>query len=167
MPVSLNTWRAHTGGFSQNGVPIFVLRQGFSNEVFIALLSPAPLGVLLLYFTILLTIARPLITEKTKLGVGRLPLLLVWWDFVPLWYLLILAGDVELNPGDIGEELNGRLNFGFWNLNSLLARERCKIGHIEAIQSCNSFDLFGCCETWLNDKTAEDDTKITVFFEVP
>ena len=160
-------WRAHAGGFHKKEVPKLVPRLGFPNEVLIALLAPTPLGFFLLYFTILSSLWCPFIREKTRLGVGKLPLLVVWWDIVPLWYLLILAGDVEVNPGDTDVQLNGRLNFGFWNLNSLLARERCKIGQIEAIQSCSSFDLFGCCETWLNDKTAEDDTEIAGFFKVP
>jgi len=168
MPVSINTWRAHTGGFHHKGVHRFVFRQGFSNEVFTALLVPAPpLGFLLLYFTILSTLVYPFKSEKMNLGVGRLPLMVVWWDIVPLWYLLILAGDVEVNPGYSVVHLNGRLSFGFWNLNSLLAREGCKISQIEAMQSCNSFDLFGCCETWLNDKTADNATKVDGFFEVP
>ena len=77
------------------------------------------------------------------------------------------SGDIEINPGDRNTQLNGKINFGFWNLNSLLAREGCKLDQIEALQSCNSFDIFGCCETWIHDKITNKDIEITVFSPDP
>ena len=57
-----------------------------------------------------------------------------------LRYLLILSGDVELNPGPKRYDgMNGRICFGHWNVNSLLAREGTKLAQIEALQSFYKF----------------------------
>ena len=51
--------------------------------------------------------------------------------------IIMLSGDVHPNPGP----LCGKLNFGHWNLNSLLARDKSKLPLIEALQATEKFDI--------------------------
>ena len=78
--------------------------------------------------------------------------------------LLIVSGSVHPNPGP---QNKSRLSFGVWNLDSLLAREGCKIDQIEAIQSIHKFDIFGVVESYLNDLTSNEKLKIDGFSPVP
>ena len=78
--------------------------------------------------------------------------------------LLIVSGSVHPNPGP---ENKSRLSFGVWNLDSLLAREGCKIDQIEAIQSIHKFDIFGVVESYLNDSIPNEKLKIDGFSPVP
>ena len=54
--------------------------------------------------------------------------------------LLMLAGDIEPNPGP---KPSRKLSFAVWNLNSLLARDGSNISIIESLQDISSFHLFG------------------------
>ena len=78
--------------------------------------------------------------------------------------LLLQSGNVEPNPGPPNPKL---LSFGVWNVDSLLARDGVKKCYIESIQSTNNFDLFGLCETYLNDKTHDDELDIEGFAKIP
>ena len=71
---------------------------------------------------------------------------------IHFWLQLVLTWDIESNPGPSITQLNGRINFGFWNLNSILARDGSKLNQLEALQSCNNLDLFGICKSVLSDK---------------
>ena len=77
--------------------------------------------------------------------------------------LLLLAGDIHPNPGP----QYGKLKFGHWNLNSLLAREKSKLPLIEALQSVENFDILGLSETFLNDNTDPNDLEIHGFAKDP
>ena len=76
--------------------------------------------------------------------------------------LLALAGDVHPNPGPH----DNRLSFGFWNIDSLLARDGCKLGQVEALQTVYDFDIFGICESYLSDSITNDMIKIEGFSEI-
>ena len=80
-------------------------------------------------------------------------------------FLLILSGSVERNPGPprASKNMNGRIRFAHWNVNSLLARNGDKIRQIEALQSVEKFDVFGLSETWLNDSVPTNDVSIEGF----
>ena len=80
-------------------------------------------------------------------------------------FLLILSGSVERNPGPprASKNMNGRIRFAHWNINSLLARNGDKIRQIEALQSVEKFDVFGLSETWLNDSVPTNDVSIEGF----
>ena len=77
--------------------------------------------------------------------------------------LLLLAGDINPNPGP----QYGKLKFGHWNLNSLIAREKSKLPLIEALQSVENFDILGLSETFLNDNTDANDLEIHGFAKDP
>ena len=78
--------------------------------------------------------------------------------------LLILSGDIELNPGPLNK--NNRLHFGFWNVDSLLCQDS-RIPRIECLDSVEKFDMFGICESYLNDSVDELDLNIHGFCNPP
>ena len=80
-----------------------------------------------------------------------------------LLLLLLLCGDISQNPGP--NRGPSRITFGFWNVNSILAREGSKIPFIESYQSDIKFDIFGVCESALNDKNLMGDISIQGFSE--
>ena len=61
--------------------------------------------------------------------------------------LLIKAG-IEMNPGPAHPP---RFSFATFSIDSLLARDGCKLSTIECLDSVYKFDLFGICETYLNE----------------
>ena len=61
--------------------------------------------------------------------------------------LLLRSGNVESNPGPRPNSFS----IGCWNVDSLLTREGVKKDYLETIQSIHHFDLFGICETYLNN----------------
>ena len=71
---------------------------------------------------------------------------------VPRWLpllLIILANDIELNPGPPLQ--NQFLSFMNWNLNSLVKDNFGRVGLIEAHNTIFDYDLIYVCETNLND----------------
>lgn len=79
---------------------------------------------------------------------------------------LYLCGDVEKNPGPLQLKTN-KLNFAVWNLDSLLCNLNPRIPHIESLDSINKFDLFGVCESYLNDTVIPNDLTIHGFSNPP
>ena len=71
----------------------------------------------------------------------------------PLDILLLLAGDIELNPGPQTENC---LRFFHWNLNGICARNGVKIPLIEAYNSLYKYDVFAVSESML-DRTVRDE----------
>ena len=76
--------------------------------------------------------------------------------------LLIIAGDIHINPGP-----PNRFKFASWNLDSLLARSKCKLNYIKAIDTVHNFDLFGVCETYLTPNVDDDQLYISGFSPSP
>ena len=54
-----------------------------------------------------------------------------------------------------------------WNLDSLPSRNFSKIPLVEGIQNMHDFDVFGICETYLNDEHTLEDIQIKGFSEKP
>ena len=78
-------------------------------------------------------------------------------------YLLIRAG-IETNPGPIPR----KLNYAFWNVDSLLARDGHKISVIQVgLNSNYNFDVFGIVESYLNKDILDDQIKIKGFSPAP
>ena len=76
--------------------------------------------------------------------------------------LLIISGCVETNPGP-----DNKINFGVWNLDSLLTRDKHKISLIEGINSVNKFDMFGVVESYLTPEISDDQLEIHGFSSIP
>ena len=73
--------------------------------------------------------------------------------------LLFRSGNVELNPGPPPR----LLSFSTWNIDSLASKRP----FIDALQSTHDFDLFGVCETYLNDKTSDEAILVDCFPDPP
>ena len=76
--------------------------------------------------------------------------------------LLVVSGCVETNPGP-----DSKINFGVWNLDSLLTRDKHKVSLIEGINSVNRFDLFGVVESYLTTEINDDQLEIHGFSPIP
>ena len=76
--------------------------------------------------------------------------------------LLIISGCVETNPGP-----DNKINFGVWNLDSLLTRDKHKISLIEGINSVSKFDMFGVVESYLTPEISDDQLEIHGFSSIP
>ena len=68
--------------------------------------------------------------------------------------LLILCGDVEVNPGP-GHWSS--LSFCHWNLNSISAHDFVKVSLLEAYNAIHKFDIIFLSETSLNSSLQNDD----------
>ena len=75
---------------------------------------------------------------------------------------LLLRSGIEPNPGP-----TRKLNYGFWNLDSLLTRDGHKLSVIEGLNSNHKFDLFGVVETYLNKDILDSKLKIQGFSPEP
>ena len=80
----------------------------------------------------------------------RLLLLLSLWQALPSWLIfirLILANDVELNPGEFS---NSFFTFCNWNVNSLAKDNFERVQLLEAHNALFNYDLISLCEVSLN-----------------
>ena len=74
---------------------------------------------------------------------------------------LIIPGTVEVNPGPVAKKNN--LSFVVWNLDSIPARDYTRIPLIESFQATYEFDIFGVCESLLNNDITNEDIVVTGF----
>ena len=82
------------------------------------------------------------------------------WQAIDAKLFLLLAGDIESNPGPNREQ---GLKFCHWNLNSICARESMKIPQIEAYNTIYHYDILALSETMLNDSVESDNITIEGF----
>ena len=80
--------------------------------------------------------------------------------------LLFLSGTVELNPGPVKSKVTN-LSFAVWNLDSIPARNYARIPLIETFQSIYNFDIFGICESLLNNDIPNEDIFVNGFSPEP
>ena len=80
--------------------------------------------------------------------------------------LLLISGSVEKNPGPKRHEKNS-LSFAMWNLDSIPARDYCRLPLIESFQAVYDFDIFGACETSLTDLIPNENIFIHGFSPEP
>ena len=73
--------------------------------------------------------------------------------------LLILCGDVEVNPGP-GQWTS--LSFCHWNLNSISAHDFVKVSLLEAYNAIHKFDRICLSETFLNSFLQNDDDSLVL-----
>ena len=69
---------------------------------------------------------------------------------VPL-LLILLANDIELNPGPLYHE--NFFSFMNWNLNSIVKNNFERVQLLEAHNSLHNYDIISICETSLNNST--------------
>ena len=78
----------------------------------------------------------------------------------PLDTLLLLAGDIELNPGP---QTENSLRFFHWNLKGICARNGVKIPLIEAYKSLYKYDVIAVSESMLDSKVRDEEISMESF----
>ena len=71
--------------------------------------------------------------------------------------LLLLSGDIEINPGP---KRSSNITFCHWNLNDLAAHDFIKVPLVEAFITSNNFDLVCLSETFLDPTIPNDEVNI-------
>ena len=94
------------------------------------------------------------------------PLLFFAWlhIFSSINRILLIKAGIETNPGP---SYPPRFSFATFNIDSLLARNGCKLATIECIDSVYKFDLFGICETYLNNSVINSKIELAGFSPDP
>ena len=72
-------------------------------------------------------------------------------------YLLMICGDIEINPGPRKDQ---NLSICHWNLNSIAAHNFAKLSSLQAFNSIHKFDLICISETFLDSSFAIDETAL-------
>ena len=80
-------------------------------------------------------------------------------DLFPL-DILLLAGDIELNPGP---QTENSVRFFHWNLNGICARNGVKIPLIEAYNSLYKYDVITVSQSMLDSKVRDEEISIEGF----
>ena len=75
--------------------------------------------------------------------------------------LLLLGGDVELDPGSKQSSINA-FSICHWNLNSLSAHNCAKIFLLKAYIAIRRFDIICISETYLDSSTSPDDNNLEI-----
>ena len=86
---------------------------------------------------------------------------LFWVQYFYIFFelsLLLLAGDIESNPGP--REKDNTLSISHWNLNSVWVDNFSKIAQITAFLSAHKFDIFCVGESFLNSSITNDDSSL-------
>ena len=76
-------------------------------------------------------------------------------------YLIILSGDVEVNPGP-KNSVSECLSICHWNLNSILAHDYSKLFLLKAYISVHKFDIICLSETYLDSTVPLDDVNLVI-----
>ena len=95
----------------------------------------------------------------------------VWFLFLmgvslnsSLWLqilLVLLSGDVEINPGPKGTP-KANLSICHWNLNSISAHNYVKLSLLRAYLAFHNFDIICLSETYLNSSNSPDDETLEI-----
>ena len=72
-------------------------------------------------------------------------------------YLLILCGDIELNPGPKDTKY---LSLCHWNLNSIVAHDFAKVSAIKAFNTTKNFDFICLSESYLDSTISSVDKNL-------
>ena len=74
-------------------------------------------------------------------------------------HLLLLSGDIEVNPGP---KRSSNIKFCHWNLNGLAAHDFIKVPLIEAFITTSNIDIVCLSETFLDSTIPGDDVNIQI-----
>ena len=75
--------------------------------------------------------------------------------------LIILCGDVEVNPGP-KNSVSECLSICHWNLNSILVHDYSKLFLLKACISVHKFDIICLSETYLDSTVPLDDDNLVI-----
>ena len=146
MGISLEQYRACIGIFSS----VFVC---VSHKVFLTLCM----------FSILLDLLIHSYSKLATLSVTKCRKILIILNFclaLLAYALILLSGDIELNPGP---RINTRdLSISQWNLNSVWVDDFAKIAQMSAFLNTHRFDIFCICESFLDSSIEDDDQRLKI-----
>ena len=103
--------------------------------------------------------------QNLSLKMGTILVCLYTFSFISLEIsfafklLLILCGDVEVNPGP-GQWTS--LSFCHWNLNSISVHGFVKVSLLEAYNAIHKFDIICLSETFRNSSLQNDDDSLVL-----
>ena len=81
-----------------------------------------------------------------------------------LWFtnnLLLLCGDVELNP-ELNQNTAKELSICRWNFNSIAAHKFAKLVLLKAFNSIHKFDIICLSETYLDSSILHNDSNLEI-----
>ena len=172
MPVDITQYRGSVGIFNNRN---FVFRSKFSNfighkcwnsnHLYFKLQYPIfPMNLTL--FLVFVTVLSPMrslhitpINTGTSMPVTTVALI---FDCLCFKYnLLLLCGDVELNPGP-KQNTAKKFTICHWNLNSIAAHNFAKLVLLKAYNSVHKFDIICLSETYLDSNILPDDSNLEI-----
>ena len=177
MVINLTAYRAAIGGFSGKSFCfsksnilsklIFLLSYFLItviNIIFVTLISPNLLLALPIRFCF--SFLSSALIKHIVFAHFFKPLCFFWWlhIFSSINRILLIKAGIETNPGPSPPP---RFSFATFNIDSLLARDECKLASIEGIDSVYKFDLFGICETYLNESISNSKLELAGFSPDP
>jgi len=172
MNISLSIYRATIGPFSAKSLCISNAKM---TTKLVFLLLTTLILVINLFHTLFVSsclLATPsqhrYCNHKTPLLPIRIHkcLLFICWlyTFSLINKVLLIIGGVETQPGPKSPP---KFSFATFNIDSILARDGCKLAVIESIDSLYKFDLFGICESYLTDSISNSEIKLSGFSPDP
>ena len=82
--------------------------------------------------------------------------------FVFVLLMLLVCGDIELNPGPRKHDTSYNLSICHWNLNSIAAHNFEKVNLLEACNTVNKFDIICLSETYLDSSILSDNDNLVI-----
>ena len=172
MPVNITQYRGSVRIFNSRN---FVFRPKFSNYIghkcwssnhlcFKLHYPIFPMNlVFFLVFVIVLSPRRSLHITPSNTCTSML-VITVALIFDYLWFkcsLLLLCGDVEVNPGP-KQNTAKKFSFCHWNLNSIAAHNFPKLLLLKTYNSIHKFDIIFLSETYLDSNILPDDSNLEI-----
>ena len=146
MGISLEQYRACIGIFNSSK---------FCKLSHILYVSCSVLGIFLFFRGLFLRLISGSCTYRS--GLLTLNFLFQIFSFL----LLLLSGDIEVNPGP--KRLNLKdLSICHWNLNSIMADEYSKVSEISAFLDSHRFDIFCISESFLDSSIDDEDLELEI-----
>ena len=166
MGIDIALYRAAIGNFSAKSFCFF--RINLCSLPVIILLWACTTLMLLGYSLFCLTRFIVLNPNKVHLRSFSPKLIFLSWllIFSLINKILLKIGGIESNPGP-PPPATSRFSFATFNIDSLLARDGCKLSAIEGIDSIYKFDIFGICESYLTPTIENSQIRVEGFSPEP
>ena len=157
MPVDIDTWRERTGLFNLSQK--FNFYSSFQHTLlklsyYLSFSLTFILTILSLY-TELLILHSVLICGNTSSYSD----VLILFFFLMKSLLILLSGDIELNPGP---KRYFNLKVCHWNLNSLPSHNFAKLSSFQAYNALHKYDIICLSETYLDTSISLSDPALTL-----
>ena len=168
MPVNLNQYRGAVGTFNnRNYYHKLTLCLGHPCQSTFFLNCVFPLCKISFLFVLLISAFLTLNSNSYRStkhfhALSFLVAIITIWSLPWLYSLLILLiGDVELNPGP-KRASTSNASICHWNLNSISAHNYTKLFLLKAYIAIHKFDIICLSETYLGSSTTSDDDGLAI-----